>query len=87
MSRTAILLALATLLAACGDDQSQSASTSAPPAPAAAASTAAPPADAATESMPAPAMAADDEIQYDPIDVSKLDNAWWRQYSSDANDG
>lgn len=25
----------------------------------------------------------DDEITYDAIDVSKLDNQWWRQYSGE----
>ncbi|MCB1747468.1 MAG: hypothetical protein KDK06_09855 [Gammaproteobacteria bacterium] len=84
MSRTALLLILTSSLAACGGD--------APPAQAPASTTAAAPASAppAAESAPAPAMDAmdsaamadDDAVSYDPIDVSKLDNAWWRQYSA-----
>lgn len=81
MSRTALLLILTSSLAACGGD--------APPAQAPASTTAAAPASAppAAESAPAPAMdstamADDDAVSYDPIDVSKLDNAWWRQYSA-----
>ena len=25
----------------------------------------------------------DDEVTYDPIDISKLDNQWWQQYQGD----
>ena len=34
-----------------------------------------------TTAMPA-AATSEDDITYDPIDVSKLDNSWWQQYSA-----
>ncbi len=80
MFRIASILSILVLLAACGEDQqAPKPQTSAAPAPAATSSDSAPPAaPATTAEMPA----ADDEIQYDPIDVSKLDSNWWQQYSA-----
>ena len=63
------------LLAACGGDEPGAGGKASAPAPAAPAASA--PAETATE------MAADEEeFTYDPIDVSKLENQWWQQYSS-----
>ena len=78
MIRTLTLAVLLGLLSACGDDQA--ASSSAP----AATSAAAPAAPAPAAEAPAAEPMADDEeeIQYDPIDVSKLENQWWQQYST-----
>ncbi|MGD9603766.1 MAG: hypothetical protein AB7V59_18305 [Gammaproteobacteria bacterium] len=84
------LLPLALALVACGNDSGQQAAAPAAPAesaaPAEAAAPAAPTASApaaapqvASESTAAPV--SDEEVVYDPIDVSKLQNAWWQQYS------
>lgn len=79
-----IAIPLTLLLAGCGNDSGQQA---AAPAPATDASTAAP---AAEQAAPAPQVASeetaapvgDDTVVYDPIDVSKLQNSWWQQYSA-----
>ncbi|MGE0334393.1 MAG: hypothetical protein AB7Q76_03820 [Gammaproteobacteria bacterium] len=81
------LLPLALALVACGNDSGQQAAAPAESAaPAEAAAPAAPTASApaaapqvASESTAAPV--SDEEVVYDPIDVSKLQNAWWQQYS------
>ncbi len=69
------------LLTACGDDQGAAAPSSAPAAPAA---NATPAADMSGAAAPAADAAGgdDDSVIYAPIDVSKLDNQWWRQYSA-----
>jgi len=88
MTNRLVVLALASMLCACGDQGGQ---TTAPPstggeaaAPAAAPPTAAPAAETPAAAPPAPAAAApaggDEEVKYDPIDVSKLDNSWYRQF-------
>lgn len=86
------LFPLALALAACGNDSGQQAaapadsSAAAPaaapaePAPAAAASAAAP--QVASEATAAPV--SDEEVVYDPIDVSKLQSSWWEQYNKGA---
>ncbi len=92
MTNKLVVLALALMLGACGDQGAQTAapqpagSDAAAPAEAAQAeSTAAAPEAPATPApvaeVPAPA-AADDEVKYDPIDVSKLDNTWYKQYGA-----
>lgn len=86
------LLPLALALAACGNDSGQQAaapaeSTPAPTASApaeAAAPAAAPAAPAAAPQVASEATAApvsDEDVVYDPIDVSKLQSTWWQQYS------
>ena len=85
MIRTLTLACLLAGLTACGDEQA--AQTPAAPATEVAASSAAmspadPAAPPASETPAAPAAADDDAVSYDPIDVTKLDNAWWRQYSA-----
>lgn len=69
------------LLAACGDDQGAAAPTSTAAAPTA---TAAPAADTSSAAAPAAEAAGGDDaaVTYEPIDISKLDNQWWRQYSA-----
>jgi len=84
------LLPLALALAACGNDSGQQAATpaesatpaqtaapAAPAAPAESAPAAAP--QVASESTAAPV--SEEEVVYDPIDVSKLQNSWWQQYN------
>lgn len=81
MMRIVILALVAGLISACGGGD-EPATKSAPAAPAA--STAAAPAESAPAAEPAsglPAAVIEEEIQYDPIDVSKLENQWWDQYS------
>lgn len=75
---TACLLVSALMLAACGEDAAAPRQQAAAPSakPAAAAPAAAPAAPAMPEATD------DEEIQYDPIDVSKLDSQWWQQYSA-----
>lgn len=85
MTNKLVVLALALMLGACGDQGGQTAA----PEPAGSAATA-PAETAPTESTtaapaaPAPVaeapVAADEEVKYDPIDVSKLDNSWYKQY-------
>ena len=66
--RVLLLFLAGLLISACGDDK---------PAP-----QAAKPAAIASPAMTEETVAADEEeIVYDPIDVSKLDNEWWQQYS------
>lgn len=85
MIRILTLASLLAALAACGNDEPAptTAGTSNTP-PATAPSPATPPAAPADSPKDSTAMPAsdDDEITYDPIDVSKLDNAWWQQYSA-----
>ncbi|MEQ8231954.1 MAG: hypothetical protein RLW61_21675 [Gammaproteobacteria bacterium] len=85
MSRLLTILLAAGLLTACGEPAEPPASTSTPATPATTSS------EAPAESSPAPAeeaapastaAAEEEELQYDPIDVSTLDNSWWQQYSS-----
>ena len=83
MNKSFAVLALSLMLAACGDEGAQT--TPAPAegqaaAPAAAPAESAPPAAAAPTAEEAPAAAAEEELKYDPIDVSKLDNSWYRQF-------
>lgn len=77
------LLPLALALAACGNNDDQQVAAPAAPAesaaPAAPESTAAAMPQVASESTAAPI--SDDEVVYDPIDVSTLQNTWWQQYS------
>lgn len=80
MFRSVIILLLTGVLAACGDDQAAQPAQSAAPAAPAAPSSSAPSQPAAPESMPA-AMD-EEEIEYDAIDVSKLENRWWDQYTA-----
>lgn len=90
MPRLLIILLAAGLLTACGEPTEPPASSSAPASPAA--ETSAAPAESAPaaveDAAPAPAASAataeDEELKYDPIDVSKLENSWWQQYSSDS---
>ncbi len=86
MTNKLVVLALALMLGACGEQGGQTAApaggeAAAPAATAPAETTAAAPAAPAT---PAPATeapaAADEEVKYDPIDVSKLDNSWYKQF-------
>jgi PBP1b-binding outer membrane lipoprotein LpoB len=74
MKYRVFLLFLAGLfISACADEK---------PAPQAAKPAATEPAEAASPAMTElPAAASDEELVYDPIDVSKLDSQWWRQYS------
>jgi hypothetical protein len=85
MTNKLVVLALALMLGACGDQGGQTA------APESAGSGAAAPAEAtpaettaAAPAAPAPAAeapaAADEEVKYDPIDASKLDNSWYKQF-------
>ncbi len=39
------------------------------------------PAPAGPVPLPEIVVSDDDDISYEPIDVSKLDNEWWQQYS------
>jgi hypothetical protein len=85
MNKSSIVLALTLLLGACGE---QGAQTPSAPAGGEAAAPASAPADQAAEApAPAPAAAApeapaaEEDLKYDPIDVSKLDNSWYKQYS------
>ena len=82
MPRMLTILLAVGLLAACGEDAAPPASTSAPAAPAA--ESAAPAATAPAEETSAAVAASmeEEEFTYDPIDVSKLDNSWWQQYSA-----
>lgn len=89
------VLPLALVLSACGNDSGQQAAAPATPEastepaaagsnePASAASSAevteAAAPMVASESTAAPI--ADDEVVYDPIDVSKLQSTWWQQFS------
>jgi len=79
MKLTVFLLSTCLLLvAACSDDQpaSQAAAPGAQP-------SATPAAPAAMAMDAGGDMAGDEEeLVYDPIDVSKLDNQWWKQYSA-----
>ena len=87
MTNKLVVLALALMLGACGD---QGAPTTAPTATGgeAAAPAAATPAETTAAATPAPAdapaaeapAAAEEEVKYDPIDVSKLDNSWYKQF-------
>ena len=89
------VLPLALVLSACGNDSGQQAAAPAAPKestepaaagsnePASAASSAevteAAAPMVASESTAAPI--ADDEVIYDPIDISKLQSTWWQQFS------
>ena len=81
------VLPLALVLSACGNDSGQQAAAPAAPAESNEPATAAPSAAVteaaapmvASESTAAPI--ADDEVVYDPIDVSKLQSTWWQQFS------
>ena len=84
------VLPLALALTACGNDNGQQAAAPATPvessAPAAdataaveAAASVATAAVVADESTAAPL--SDDEVVYDPIDVSKLQSSWWQQFN------
>ena len=72
MRFASLILAIA-FLTACGDEptpqKKQAAAASKP-----------------TASAPAPTPAAaptdEEELVYDPIDISKLENQWWSQYSA-----
>ncbi len=90
------VLPLALVLSACGNDSGEPAATPAAPAvssqPAAPAESNEPATAASTEAVTeaaAPMVAsestaapiADDEVVYDPIDVSKLQSTWWQQFS------
>lgn len=86
MNKSSIVLALTLLLGACGEQGAE-----APSSPAGGEAPASAPADQAAEA-PAPtpaaaapeapaATAAEEELKYDPIDVSKLDNSWYKQFS------
>ena len=79
MMRIVILALLVGLVAACGGGD-EPASKAAP----AASSAPAPAKPAAAVETPSglPEAVIEDEIQYDPIDVSKLENQWWNQYST-----
>jgi len=80
-------VALAATLTACGSDQkaaapaAPSAATSAPASAPSPAPDAAAPAASTASGSALPAAADSEEIVYDPIDVSKLDNMWWGQYN------
>lgn len=77
MKLTAFLLSTCLLLVtACSDDQpaSQAAAPAAQPSSS--------PAPAAPAAMAPAASGDEEELVYDPIDVSKLDNQWWKQYSA-----
>lgn len=84
MLRRLILLSAFVLLAACGDDQAPPPAKTEAAAPPASSAAPAPAATASTGSMPAEMGEAmdDDEVVYDPIDVSKLETSWWKQYST-----
>ncbi|MEX2480446.1 MAG: hypothetical protein WD928_06240 [Gammaproteobacteria bacterium] len=85
MTRILTLAALLAALAACGNDEPASTTAGTSNAPTAAAPSSAAPSSPAADTTALPSAAAttdDDEITYDPIDVSKLDNAWWQQYSA-----
>lgn len=81
------VLPLALVLSACGNDSGQQAAAPAAPAESNEPATAAP--NAAVTEATAPMVAsestaapiADDEVVYDPIDVSKLQSTWWQQFS------
>lgn len=76
--RKLITLLLVVVLGACGDDQ--------PPPPSAPKATTPAPTATPSASGEMPAVGAeDDNFTYDPIDVSKLDNKWWEQYSAEEN--
>ncbi len=86
------VLPLALVLSACGNDSGQQAAAPATPEastePAAAAGSNEPTSAEVTEAA-APMVAsestaapiADDEVIYDPIDISKLQSTWWQQFS------
>jgi hypothetical protein len=80
-------VALAVLLTACGSDQkaaAPAAPSAAVPAPTGApapAPEAAAPAAMAEGGSALPAASDSEEVVYDPIDVSRLDNTWWGQYN------
>jgi hypothetical protein len=75
--RILILSIAVAFLGACSDDQSASSQSAAQKSPPPSVSEPAAPTEPA-----APAAADEDEISYDPIDVSKLESSWWQQYSS-----
>ena len=77
MMRFASLILVVAFLVACGEQsapQNQQSAAQSKPAP----SSAAP----AAPALPAAAAVDDEELVYDPIDVSKLENQWWTQYSA-----
>ncbi len=85
MTNKLVVLALALMLGACGDQGGQTAApagseAAAPAAAAPAETTAAAPAAPATTAPALEAPAADEEVKYDPIDASKLDNSWYKQF-------
>ena len=88
MNKSSIVLALALLLGACGEQgaeapSSQAGGEAAAPADQVAEAPAPAPAAPVAAAPEAPAgTAAEEELKYDPIDVSKLDNSWYKQYSS-----
>lgn len=83
MLRSLILLSAIVLMSACGEDKAPPAAPETPASASSAVTTApAAPSEAASVDEAMPAAADDEEIQYDPIDVSKLDNQWWKQYSA-----
>ncbi len=78
-------IAMALLLSGCGNDSGQGAATEPPAAtPVPAETPAAPPAApgaGAGQALPPVAAASDTELTYDPIDITKLDNSWYKQFS------
>ncbi|GEM_PF-2485143 len=81
MRRMVLMLLALAVLGACSEDQPASkAPVAKAPAPTA-------PVAATTNESSAgglPAIVVDDEpVKYDPIDVSKLDSQWWKQYNGD----
>ena len=88
MTNKLVVLALALMLGACGDQGGQTAAPEsagteavAPAEVTPTETTAAAPAAPATPvpAVEAPA-AADEEVKYDPIDAAKLDNSWYKQF-------
>lgn len=84
MPRLLTILLAAGLLTACGEPAAPPASQDAPAAPASAAAPETPALPATDEAPPATAMEVADEpeLVYEPINLSKLDNSWWLQYSA-----
>ena len=84
MMRIVAVALLVGLISACGGGD-EPASKAAPAAPTGAASTAAAPAEAAPAEEAGgtlPPAVLEEDVKYDPIDVSKLENKWWDQYSA-----
>ena len=88
------VLPLALVLTACGNDSGQQAAAPATPIESSAPAIAAPSAvevaaPVATAAATAPIVAdestaapiSDNEVVYDPIDISRLQNSWWQQFN------